>query len=429
MIAEDTLDMKHLSTEGSNDQDERKVEESDPLSPSGEKAKKKKKKKAKNKKSSEKSPVGEVMKDASEASEQSKKKKNKKEKKKKSSTESSSSLLYYESASSRLDDGIDDSGRTTTTRTTEEASIGGSSESSSRKTSSGNHPAALAYLLNPIRETEQSEDDDGEKESGSPVVDKPMGIALSQRSERSLEKNFSSAVANTWGARAQIASISPAGDENKTLLDDLASFAEASLGTSTDDASALLSIPGGLVDSVNEGGGVPHELLVAYMLSVGASREHAESLAFSFMGQQNVQLTQRTSSQVFPRLTPPRTPLGRQRSGSSRVMTTRKLADISRAASESSIRSEIADLSQSRRRSTRAGRSSGYVRADEPGAVEMEGRAFGAPIRLQTTPSLRNVENEEYMRPNIFVEAEPVQDGNMPVVYAESSPLSIKHLF
>jgi hypothetical protein len=85
----------------------------------------------------------------------------------------------------------------------------------------------------------------------------------------------------------------------KTLMDDLASFAEASLGTSVGDASELLSLSGSGVSTksncaISSTDAVTRELLVSYMLSMGAPREDAESLAFAIMSQQKT--TQRAAS-------------------------------------------------------------------------------------------------------------------------------------
>ena len=76
-----------------------------------------------------------------------------------------------------------------------------------------------------------------------------------------------------------------------------------------------------------------------------------------------------------------------------------------------------------------------WPRAERPGAVEMEGRAFGAPRRPQGTirgPAIEELELEREIAQNPFIiEATPVKenDYNGEVVYAESaSTYGMKHI-
>ena len=93
-----------------------------------------------------------------------------------------------------------------------------------------------------------------------------------------------------------------------------------------------------------------------------------------------------------------------------------------------------------------AGSSDGrpiWHRADRPGAVEMEGRAFGAPRRTESrqSESYRNNQNnghheeldvEADIAARGYIEAVPVSDKdiytNENIVYAESSTFGLKHI-
>ena len=86
-----------------------------------------------------------------------------------------------------------------------------------------------------------------------------------------------------------------------------------------------------------------------------------------------------------------------------------------------------------------------WHRADRPGAVEMEGRAFGAPRRMESTArqseSFRNSQRSRHheeldveadMGGRGYIEAVPVSDKdvytNENIVYAESSAFGLKHM-
>lgn len=82
-----------------------------------------------------------------------------------------------------------------------------------------------------------------------------------------------------------------------------------------------------------------------------------------------------------------------------------------------------------------------YERADAPGAVEMEGRAFGAPRRAEKLADSENVNGPVKSPTDFFhsgtveehmvVEALAVdvkEEKELAVVYADSSPLTLKHM-
>ena len=311
-------------------------------------------------------------------------------------------------------------------------------------------PSEAPININRVEETALSGDEGDDIECGVAEFIRPTKHSLSPRSPTDVERdvesppigfdgdgqipcpqidNFcSSSVAVSMEHRGRFVSHSPK-DERQIILDALASFAEASLGASM-------------------GGVLSHELLVTYMVSMGTPRDKAESLAFSCMSQQTIKRShpQRSSSSrdvahppLLPKPTRQRssiahTPLTPQpdspRQPAARSMTTSKLDHIRGMAAEQSpiggsMRSIRDDISQS---SSTARRPRNYVRADGPGAVEMDGRAFGAPIRLHSSlSSSRSLFADE---PNIVVEALPVeQDQEMQFAHADSSPLSIKFLF
>jgi Leucine rich repeat len=224
--------------------------------------------------------------------------------------------------------------------------------------------------------------------------------------------------------------------ENKSsIFDDLASFAEASLGTTVDGVSDVISFAETMSTNRNMADNVSHELLVGYMISTGIPRQEAENLAFAFTSIHNVN-SQRakhrpiSSSREFSVPLSPRSP---HPNNPARSASTNKL-DIIRgldSSRNSSVRSVIRDdISVTSASSVRAPRN--YVRAESPGAVEMEGRAFGAPYRHTSQRSVITdgaVVLGVDMGVDILVEAHPVEkDVESPIVYAESSPLPIQIL-
>lgn len=242
---------------------------------------------------------------------------------------------------------------------------------------------------------------------------------------------FSSSVAVSINNRRRVASNSPKA-EKQSIFDELASFADASVGTSVDGTSDLLSVAGSVGTSSTAADVVSHELLVSYMVSVGTPRDDAERFAFAFVSQQAMKRgqTRAASSRGIPK-----TFSARLRSDTRGTSTSSKLDIIRGVAAEprtsaSSVRSIRDDISIA---SAASRRPRNYVRANEPGAVEMDGRAFGAPFRV---PSQRSVFTEgatvtdQGDTPNIVVEALPVEhDQGISVAYADSSPLPVKVMF
>lgn len=232
-------------------------------------------------------------------------------------------------------------------------------------------------------------------------------------------------LANAWSSSSVAVSmengsklfLSPKTNK-QSIMDDLASFAGASLGTSMDGASDMLSIAGSMGTNDSEKV-VSHELLVGYMVSMGASRHDAESMAFTFTSQQtmNASRARATSSRdITVRKTPPTSLPNSGIMSASTNKLNRSMRSI--------VREDISIAS-----ATSFRRHRNYVRADAPGAVEMEGRAFGAPIRFPSRYSLLPEEAVVDDAPEYMVEAEPVeQEEEREIVFADTSPLSVKVL-
>lgn len=267
----------------------------------------------------------------------------------------------------------------------------------------------------------------------SPIVPSKRKVKSSVRQSQSQTADnflFSSSVAVSMNNRRRVVSHSPKA-EKQSILDELASFAEASIGTSVDGTSDLLSVAGSIGTS-STAEIVSHELLVSYMVSTGTPRDVAERFAFAFVSQQTMKRSQSraSSSREIPKTFSARIKGDdRTTSSSSKLDMIRGVAAERRASASSmlSIRDDISIASAASRRPRN------YVRANEPGAVEMDGRAFGAPFRV---PSQRSVFSEGAIMPdqgdtpNIVVEALPVElDQEISVAYADSSPLPVKVMF
>jgi hypothetical protein len=233
-------------------------------------------------------------------------------------------------------------------------------------------------------------------------------------------------VPNAWSSSSVAVSME-SGSKNclspetnkQSIMDDLVSFAGASLGTSMEGVSDMLSLSGS-VGTNDAAEAVSHELLVGHMVSMGASRQKAESLAFAFTSQQsmNTRHARAMSSRDFKvRKTPPAS------------LPNRGIISVPTSKLNRSMRSMVReDISIASAASYRRHRN--YVRADAPGAVEMEGRAFGAPIRF---PSRHSVLSEDAVVdaavPEYVVEAQPVeQEDERELVFADTSPLPVKVL-
>ena len=78
----------------------------------------------------------------------------------------------------------------------------------------------------------------------------------------------------------------------------------------------------------------------------------------------------------------------------------------------------------------RSGRRPQWLRADRPGAIVMEGRAFGAPRRPDDRHGFTEVEDLEIAANPHILEAVPVKDNEYSgdLVYAESSTFGLKHM-
>lgn len=229
---------------------------------------------------------------------------------------------------------------------------------------------------------------------------------------------FSSSVAESMKNGSKL-SWSP--KKNKqSIMDDLASFAGASLATSADGTSDLLSLAGSL-GTHESAEVVSHEVLVGFMVSMGTPRTEAEIMAFSFMSHQ----------QSMKRSTHSRATSSREISTHKTTFASRPSRDAMSTSSSKVSRSMRAmvreDISHASAASYRRNRN--YVRADEPGAVEMEGRAFGAPIRFPSNDSIQSGDAVVGIAPDFVVEALPVEhEEERELVFADSSPLPVKAL-
>jgi hypothetical protein len=296
---------------------------------------------------------------------------------------------------------------------------------------------------------------------------------------------YTSAAADTqvWGNLHQSMPQEIVELEKQSMLDDFASFAEASLGPcSFEDGTfsdvVSLQAPSLTSTTITPPGGVSHELLVSYLVSMGTNRRVADTLAFGFISQQATanrsQSTRAMDMLEEPAVSP--TPLinaASNRRCVPRSVTFSKLDCLEQQQHQdySPFRTNATSTPSSSSRgyapissgSNSAGggssaavrrgednfsmmpstgiprRPRSYTRADRPGAVEMEGRAFGAPRRapqvatIGLSSSTRDATNshdgtiEEGRLSNDLdnmIEASRVND--MPFVVADK--LSFKHL-
>jgi Leucine-rich repeat (LRR) protein len=190
-----------------------------------------------------------------------------------------------------------------------------------------------------------------------------------------------------------------------------------------------------------------HELLIMYLRTMGTDMDVAEDIALRFAATQ--QATKDTGDDISNASMIPENSL--QQIQTMKLDDNRTSRRTTRSSAPTSSIVPEPPRGQTQRRLGSGGRDGGpgrngpaqnraagrtWTRARAPGAIQMDGRAFGAPQRPlgfdDCNPYLRR-ETEVTMTAPVeghIVEATAVKDdASMPVVYAESSPLSIKHLW
>jgi Leucine-rich repeat (LRR) protein len=171
-------------------------------------------------------------------------------------------------------------------------------------------------------------------------------------------------------------------------------------------------------------------LLIQYLLSVGTDPRVAEQMADQFNQQQ-------AAPPTAPRYQPQQG-LGNGQHAERPAFHNKHLEAMSGGYSlRQSAPGFDASVSLADRRpmsQSMPARNPQWPRAERPGAVEMEGRAFGAPRRPQDisgTPEVEELEMEREIAENPFIiEATPVKenDYNGQVVYAESATIGMKYI-
>ena len=174
----------------------------------------------------------------------------------------------------------------------------------------------------------------------------------------------------------------------------------------------------------------PHALLIMYLQSIGTDPSTAQAVATSFIEQQekrggeaenaSLALSSNAPSSIrhFKGKASAHTSLAK---GSDTSVLT--YADASNMSTERSMISTVEPSRGFVQRDTR-GREV-WTRATRPGAVSMEGRAFGAPERPELAEG--DLERGDSLQPAV-VEAMAVVNEELPIVYADSK-VSLKQMW